>query len=68
MSAEYLFKNTLEGTAAYSHLLLAPVEGWWPSATLPSGAWGALWVLLKVDGIILKESIFFKTTAIASSR
>ena len=25
--------NLLEGTAPYRHLLLAPAEGWWPSAT-----------------------------------
>ena len=31
----------LEGMAAYSRLLLAPVEGWWPSAT-----WRALLALL----------------------
>ena len=30
----------LEGTAPYGHLLLAPAEGWWPSAT-----WRALWAL-----------------------
>ena len=30
----------LEGTAAYGHLLLAPAEGWWPSAT-----WRALQAL-----------------------
>ena len=31
----------LEGTAPYGCLLLAPAEGWWPSAT-----WWALWALL----------------------
>ena len=31
----------LEGTAAYGRLLLAPAEGWWPSAT-----WRALRALL----------------------
>ena len=30
----------LEGTAPYGRLLLAPAEGWWPSAT-----WRALWAL-----------------------
>ena len=37
---------TTKGTAAYGCLLLAPAEGWWPSATFR-----ALWALLKVDGI-----------------
>ena len=26
-------ENKLEGTASYGRLLLAPAEGWWPSAT-----------------------------------
>ena len=49
--------------AAYGRLLLAPVEGWWPSvkwrdlwALLSFRCLGTLQALLKVDGIILKET------------
>ena len=35
----------LEGMVPYGHLLLAPVEGWWPSATWR--ALQALWIAVK---------------------
>ena len=35
----------LEGRAPYGHLLLAPVEGWWPSATWKTLR--ALWIAVK---------------------
>ena len=53
----------LEGMAAYGHLLLAPVEGWWSLATcralwalLSFRCLGFLQALIKVDGISLEES------------
>ena len=48
---KFIKYGKLEGMVAYGCLLLAPVDGWWPSAT-----WRAVCALLKVDGIILKES------------
>ena len=47
----------LEGTAAYGRLLLAPAEGWWPSAT-----WRALRALFSfrcLEGLL---PIIFKAT------
>ena len=41
----YLKYLTLEVTAPYGCLLLAPAEGWWPSATWR--ALRALWIAVK---------------------
>ena len=70
--------KVLEITAAYGHLLLVPAEYFggllppeWPlGASLASGVWGALFALLKVDGIIVKESrnlFHYLTASIDSS-
>ena len=56
----------LEGTALYGCLLLAPAEGWWPSATWRAlqALWIAVWIAVLAETTSVWIAVLAETTSV----